>query len=458
MFGSRARFVKWIWAAMVLGMPCDAQTQTYELANRGPLPPLRVESRIEVGGHLELAGEQDRLTKTPLSVVAKLAFEQSPLPVGDRDDDARQRVARHYQTAEATLKISKGGEIRRLRSGHETLIATDRGSRIEIVHPTAALTRDEVDLVQMIGDPLAVARWLPDRPLEIGGKYPVEVAAVQALLQLEGVADADIVAELVGVERGFAKIRANGTAQGFVDGSTTEIDVKASFLVEMKLRHVSRFNLAARERRAAGGVGPAIEAVSQLRMKLDPASDHGHLTDDLLEVLATSEGPRELLLDEPELGIKLHHDRSWYVTSRQPKRMVLRRVDGSDLLAQCNLMLMPSKAAGRQPTLAEFQKDIKFSLGERFDRFVGSEEWSTAAGLHCCQVVAHGKVDQLPVEWRYFLAAPTAGRAVAMAVSVEGEFAERLGTSDRQLIETLQLTADDPSAAESASVSSSTRR
>jgi hypothetical protein len=54
-------------------------------------------------------------------------------------------------------------------------------------------------------------------------------------------------------------------------------------------------------------------------------------------------------------------------------------------------------------------------------------------------MVVHGNVDGLPVEWRYFLASPAAGRSVGMAVSVEPRFTEQLGDADKAVVDSLQL-------------------
>ena len=94
-------------------------------------------------------------------------------------------------------------------------------------------------------------------------------------------------------------------------------------------------------------------------------------------------------------------------------------MDSSDLVAQCTLTILPPKSAGRQTSLEQFQKDITFSLGKNFGELVSSRQWQNAAGLYCYEVVARGLVEEVPVEWHYYLLAPESGNRVSLAVTIE---------------------------------------
>ena len=123
----------------------------------------------------------------------------------------------------------------------------------------------------------------------------------------------------------------------------------------------------------------------------------------------------------------MKHDRQWYVTAEGREAVTFRRVDGGDLVAQCTLTALPPKSAGRQTSLEQFQKDITFSLGKNFGELVSSRQWQNAAGLYCYEVVARGLVEELPVEWHYYLLAPESGNRVSAAVTIEKPMLERVG-------------------------------
>ena len=124
----------------------------------------------------------------------------------------------------------------------------------------------------------------------------------------------------------------------------------------------------------------------------------------------------------------------------------MRRVDRGDLVAQCTLTALPPKSAGRQTSLEQFQKDVTYSLGKSFGEMVSSRQWQNAAGLYCYELVARGIVEEVPVEWHYYLLAPESGDRVSVAVTLEKPMVERIGKADRDLVESLELFPRMPAA------------
>ena len=126
--------------------------------------------------------------------------------------------------------------------------------------------------------------------------------------------------------------------------------------------------------------------------------------------------------------------------------VTFRRVDGGDLVAQCTLTELPPKSAGRQTSLEQFQKDVTYSLGKSFGELVSTRQWQNPAGLYCYEVVVRGLVEELPVEWHYYLVAPESGHRVSVAVTIEKPMLERVANADRELVESLQLFPPMPAA------------
>ena len=155
---------------------------------------------------------------------------------------------------------------------------------------------------------------------------------------------------------------------------------------------------------------------------------------------------RDLLFESPALGFRVKHDRQWYVTAEGREAVTFRRVDGGDLVAQCTLTSLPPKSAGRQTSLEQFQKDVTYSLGKSFGELVSSRQWQNAAGLYCYEVVVRGLVEELPVEWHYYLLAPESGRRMSVAVTIEKPMLERVANADRDLVESLQFFPPMPAA------------
>jgi hypothetical protein len=268
------------------------------------------------------------------------------------------------------------------------------------------------------------------------------------LLTLDTVAVCEVKSVLDEYNSNFAKVRLAGDVHGTADGAAVQQEVRGVYLFDRKLHRITRLNLAVRETRAIGGATPGLNAVAKVQIKIDPLESSPRLTDEVVSkaISATRSPVGDLLFESPVLGFRMRHDRQWYLTAERREAVTFRRVDGSDLVAQCTFTVMPPKSAGRQTSLEQFQKDIMFSLGQSFGELVSSRQWQNAAGLYCYEVVARGLVEGLPVEWHYYLLAPESGSRVSAAVTIEKPMLERVGNSDRELIESLQLFPAIPAA------------
>ena len=56
------------------------------------------------------------------------------------------------------------------------------------------------------------------------------------------------------------------------------------------------------------------------------------------------------------------------------KLIVLKRLSGSQVIAQCNFMSGPNAGKGRHQDPTQFRDDIRRGLRKRFVRFIGAGE------------------------------------------------------------------------------------
>jgi hypothetical protein len=383
--------------------------------------------------------------KVPLSVVAELSYqERLARPPADGPAVAsptERRTLRNYDVAKATIKIGEGGVNSTLPEQRRLIAATTRADASFLYSPEAPLTREELDLIDVPAGTHVLDRLLPGEPKQVGTKWKHDEETMRALMGLDTVDTCEVESVLIGVEQGHAKLRMAGTVYGKTDGAATELEVKAGYLFDTRIGRITRMNLAFAEKREEGRIGPAVDVVGKLTLEVDAAAPSQKLAEENPANLWASDpsGDALLLLTDEASGLRILHDRRWHLTSDEPERLVLRRIDDDEFIAQCNVTIRPERQEGRQSTIAEFERDVRFSLGERFESLVSSREWTNAAGLSCFRLVIHGKVDGVPIEWHYYLAAPPAGRSAVFAVSVEPRFVEQLREADQALVESLQL-------------------
>jgi hypothetical protein len=307
--------------------------------------------------------------------------------------------------------------------------------------PAGPLSRQQLDLIDVVGDSHSLDRLLPANPVAKDQTWSNEASAMGPLLTLDSVAVCEVKSVLESFNSSFAKIRMAGTAQGTADGAATELEVRAVYLYDRQLRRVTRLNLAVRERRSIGSATPGVDAVAKLQISVESLDKSAKLDDAAIaKATATTHVPsRDLVYESGPLGLRFEHDRHWYVTSEQRESVTMRRVERSDLIAQCTLAALSPKSAGRQTSLEQFQKDVTYSLGKSFGEMVSSRQWQNAAGLYCYELVARGFVEEVPVEWHYYLLAPESGERVSAAITLEKPMVDRIGQADKALIESLKL-------------------
>jgi hypothetical protein len=407
-----------------------------------------VSIQLEAGGHnlVRPQPQQDEKAagpeqKQPISVAAKLAFDEKRLASSTAQSTETPLAIRFYDQAEAVIKVNETGRTPKLADEKRTIIVEQGQQRPMAYCPDGPLSREQLDLVDVVGDSICIDRLLPKQPVAEGESWANDATAMGPLLTVDTVAVCEVQCILDEFNANYAKVRLSGDVHGTADGAATQQEVRGVYLFDRKLRRITRLNLAVREKRSIGGATPGIDAVAKVQVKIDPIETSSHLSDEVIARLTNAARTplHDLLFESPTLGFRVKHDRQWYVTAQRREATTFRRVDGGDLVAQCTLTALPPKSAGRQTSLEQFEKDITFSLGKNFGELVSSRQWQNAAGLYCYEVVARGLVEDLPVEWHYYLLAPESGNRVSAAVTIEKPMLERVANADRELIESLQL-------------------
>lgn len=455
---------------LLIGLTCSlinaaAAGERIDLSSsKEPGQLAHVSIQIDVGGHNLVRPQQsppDMKAATaeqslPISVAAKLAYDEKRLATGTANASPGAPLAvRYYDQAEAVIKVNETGRSPQLSDDRRLIVLEHSQQRPLAFCPDGPLSREQFDLIDAVGDSFHVEELLPKQPVAEGESWTNEAAVIGPLLTIDTVASCEVKSVLDEFNASYAKIRLAGNIDGTADGAATQQEVRGVYLFDRKLRRITRLNLAVREKRSIGGATPGLDAVAKVQIKIDPIKNSSHLSDEVVAKSTTAaRAPlRDLLFESPALGFRVKHDRQWYVTAEGREAVTFRRVDGGDLVAQCTVTVLPPKSAGRQTSLEQFQKDIQFSLGKNFGELVSARQWQNAAGLGCCEVVARGLVEELPVEWHYYLAAPESGNRVSVAVTIEKPMLDRVATADRELVESLALfpamapakTAEQPS-------------
>jgi len=409
----------------------------------------RVTAELEVGGELRLQNQAGKITTAPMSVSGAVEYDERILEADPKLVPNRRSI-RNYRTAEANVVINNQELEPDLRDERALIGVAVKSGRPLLYSPQGLLTAEELDVIDLPGNTLFLDMLLPNEEVAVGKTWKTADQVLAALLSLENVNEQTVKSELKSVKDGAAEVALDGKLQGVVNGVNTVLELKGKYLVDVERQQVAWITLVIKERREIGIVGPGLDVTAKLKMTIAPLAGSDELNDEVLAKVksAPTAAQTQLELESEKGGFRVYHDRNWHVTSDQPTTVVLRRIDKTDTVAQCNVNALAKLDENRHDTLTGFQNDVKTALGKNFGEFSHTGETKNARGLTVFQAFVTGNVQEVAVEWRYYLLVDSkTGRRVALAFTIEGNQLTKLGTADQDLVEQLEIFEPAPAAA-----------
>jgi len=425
------------------GLGADKQDKYSMNSKRSPAAVDRLEAVLEVGGTLNLATGSPSSPGKPkpvkMSAKATLDYCERPLRV-PASPDLSARAIRYYDKSVAAIQVGPGSFKPTLREDRRLIGVEIRGPKVLIFSPRGPLTREELDLVDVHGNSLALDRLLPPRAVAVGETWKLGDSLLGVLCGLDTVTQSDAQCVLQSVEKDVAQVEAAGYVAGSVNGLSSTIQIKAKYRFDLQADRITWFGLLVKEEREAGAIGPGLDVVARLQVKITPGAEAPQLTDAALKdlPLEPTDSLRQLAYSLPEAGWETALDRRWLVISERKDLTILRMADGGDYVAQCNISALES-GQGKKPTLAEFQEDIREALGKSFQQFVRASEGASEGGYVVYRVVARGEVSRVPIEWIYYRLIDKLGRQLVILFTVEAGMAEKFRESDRELVRAVRF-------------------
>ncbi len=392
---------------------------------------------LEVGGEMLLT-EDNVKKQLPLTVAGELSYLEQ-LITWSPDANAIARSAREYQVATAKVQVEKGGLRRELPAEKSAIVAEVSEGQLQLASIDQPLTRDQFDLLNVVGNTLALNRLLPGRELAEGERWEHDGQAIGALLGMDNVAVCEATSVVTGYVNRQVQIRLAGTVHGTVDGAPTEMELRAAYLFNEAKKRITKFNLAIKEKRTASQVVPGLDIVAKVSVNV--ASTKAKLKAAGWEefVDATEPLSNELRYEAPQRGYQFLHDAAWYVIAEQSDRVSLRSLQNGNQTAHCSVSALPPRSEGRETTLEDFERDVRRMLGEHLQTVSASTTWKTRQGHDCLGVVAQGEIESVPIEWRsYLISSPDLPR-VSVSFTIEQSQLDQFDDADRQLVDSMEL-------------------
>ncbi len=423
----------------VLAHPAMAEEETYTLEeSAGNTQVFDVAAELDVQGKLKTTAGKEKILALDLVVDASFKYQERRLPGAGRDA-ASLRSLRSYNQAKAEITVNRNRNFASLAKTNPLIVAHGHREGLLFYQTDELMTRNELGLLQMPGDGLAMLGLLPQTKVKIGQKWTPENWAVQMLTGTEALLKSTVSCELESVRNELAKVRVSGELEGAVQGATTKIELSGHYVIDTKRNFLRSVELKQTEKRGVGAVSPGMDVTANLVLSRTPADGNGQLTEKAIDNI-----PLEPKEDQLRLVLKLpwnatvSHNRDWHVFTKQQNLTVLRLIKGGSLIAQCNLSPLSKSKTGNRMSETEFRDLAKKGLGESLKSIESANTLSDKADEYIHRIIAKGESQKIDMTWHYYLTEKK-DRQMLFFVAFETGLKEKLGEDDLKLVQSLKL-------------------
>jgi hypothetical protein len=402
----------------------------------------RITVLMEVGGEFKEQADS-RGRGTAMKGTANLDYHEMTLDA----DPNRLRSVRYYETAKSAVRFKDGSHTPSLSESRRLVgVAVDPPSS-SLFSLREPLSRDELEVIDILGNSLLLDRLLPEEPVAIGATWKPTGKTAAALLGLDSAKHCELQCTLKEVAKTVARFEFSGSVEGPVNDTTAKITLKGKYRFDLKTRRIDWFAMVTEEKRETSQVAVGFDVVVRLQMTILPDQPSPELSEAKLASLTVEPTPESSLLRFESVRDRwqITYDHHWYLNSDDPENAVLKLIQEGALAGHCKIVSLPQRDTGKLVSLDEFQEEVRQVMGKEFGEFVEAKQSVNLADLRVLRVVVHGvasgKSAEVPIQWICYHLADQEGRQVAVTFVVEQERLERFAEADRSIVESLRFMA-----------------
>jgi hypothetical protein len=398
----------------------------------------RVRTVLDVKGDLKLNADGRRVTRLPITARGLVTFDQRVLRVGPEF----RRDVRHYREASAQINVGGASQTSVLSPDRRIVVVECDSQRTTMFSPLGPLAREQLELIEIQGNPALLDRLLPTSEVAVGDQWKHADQLVAQLFGLDAIYRNELSSTLRAVEREIVVIDLSGNLRGAIDGISTDVEVKAKYHFDRECGRIRWLAMTIKENRSIGHASPGFEVTARIRISIDPADVADPLREKSLAGLnlVPELGSLALAFTSSEGGFRFLHSRGWQVMVDRHDVAILRMIDRGDLIAQCNASTLPDLPAGKRVSMVAFQADIRRALSKEFVEIVEASQGTSNDGLRILRVFISGLASELPIQWRYYHISNGAGRQVSFVFTMDAKLVERFAESDQGVIGSFEFT------------------
>lgn len=407
---------------------------TWKLVEKLDGKTRRVNTELKVQGTMRVNPDGKKVRHYPMTLEGKYnAIERVLTPANS---------VRFYETAETHSTANEKPLDDKLPTVKRLISVDTSGERPILFSPQYTLTREELELISVPGNPAVLAKLFPAEPVAINQTWSPDDQALAQVLGIDAINNHEVVATLSEVDKsGVAKVSLEGKVSGAIQGVATEIELKGRLNLDTRNQAITWFAASIKEDRSIGHALPGFDVTAIVRTQIEAAKPTDELSDANLAKLnlQANDGSEMLAFEGKKAGFRLMHDRRWHAMAETPKQTVFRMVADGELIAQANVNRLTNMKAGEQMTLEGFEAEVKKALKERLGQVVDASQAINSQGLRELRVTAVGTANKMPITWIYYLISDDNGRRYSTVFTFETSLAEKFGQTDRSFMSGFDL-------------------
>ncbi|MCL2116886.1 MAG: hypothetical protein FWH27_00520 [Planctomycetaceae bacterium] len=349
---------------------------------------------------------------------------------------------RYYDVARAEIQVGDQTAKPALDLNRRQIVCDVRDNKVSLFSSIGPLKDDQMLLIEDLpANSLLLEQLLPDKPVKTGDSWTFPDDVLAPLLSLDAIESQDLKAVLTSVKDDIALVEINGEVEAAYLGAGSAMNIRMMYQFDLIAKRIVWLGLVITESRSLGNVGPAVDLIAKLTLKIQPDVEPVQLKKDRVIIIPDDiEKHLTLMYDSPDKGAwRFLHGRNWYVIYDLPGSTKMRLMVNGELISQCDVVQM-GKADGASPTkLTDFQRDLKNELKDSFGKFLDATEGKTSKGYNEMRVVISNEAEDMPLVWIYYLLTKTDGTQVILAFVVRQDMLDEFNDADHAIIDSFEI-------------------
>lgn len=321
-----------------------------------------VSCRVGISGTLQVPGDKGPAKPLALSGASVIDYDERVLT---EKDGRVEKTIRVFQKMNFERKVGDQEQHSALRPEVRRLVLLRHGNLEVPFSPAGSpLTWSELDLVRTDVFTPALVGLLPPTAVKLGDRWQAGNGAVQELTDLEKIDDGDITCSFEGTStlagKQQARIGFAGTLRGVGEDGPTRHQIEGHLFFDLTGKYLSYVYVKGTHFLLDKSGQPNGKVEGTFVLTREPvAQAHGLGDADLRGLmLEPNEDNTLLLLDQPDLGVRLLYPRRWRVGSVQGRQITLDENRGNGLLLNV-------ESLARTPSGVQFQQETRAWLDQQ---------------------------------------------------------------------------------------------